>query len=253
VLRRAADSAAVELLDQIGRSEDEVSRVLAAVFNKAQDATAAEMSNARLRKERGRAPGKKGDALGDQINWEQFLGRVKTSKWPAVWLISKDGDYCRKRGERVILNAALYSDLIEAVPGIRVHCFTELEKGLRDYIKSNPIPDLTLPTAAEADQVNAEQTSLPPLFGWTVPSSSVANYYPTVAVSAIGHSRTPGISSAILLRDPQTGQLNLQGGWSAPMATCSPPASSISVLQPAPSSQRSDDEPRPAGIEDKDD
>jgi hypothetical protein len=44
-----------------------------------------------------------------------------------------------------------------------VHCFTEMEKGLRDFIKANPVPDAKLPAPDEAERINKEQQSLPPL------------------------------------------------------------------------------------------
>lgn len=69
-LRKAADKAVDDLLLQIGRSKDDVSQVLAAIFGRAVDANQSELDRARARKERGRAPGKPDDALGDQINWE---------------------------------------------------------------------------------------------------------------------------------------------------------------------------------------
>jgi hypothetical protein len=161
--RKAADKAVNDLLQQIGRSEDEVSRVLAGVFNQAIEASQSELDRARARKERGRAPGKVGDALGDQINWEQFLAGAK--QWPQVWIISRDGDYCHKCGETAVLNPALYRELTEKRAGIMVHCFTEMEKGLRDFIRANPVPDPKLPAPDEAERINKEQESLPPL-GW---------------------------------------------------------------------------------------
>lgn len=172
-MREAADKAVDDLLQQIGRSEDEVSRVLAGIFAQAVEADQSELDRARARKERGGAPGKPDDALGDQINWEQFLTRAE--KWPHVWVISRDGDYCHKYAETVVLNASLYHDLTQKRSGMAVHCFTEMEKGLRDFIKANPVPDPKLPAPDEAEQINKEQESLPPL-GWLdVDSYDAAN------------------------------------------------------------------------------
>jgi hypothetical protein len=161
--REAGDKPVGDLLQQIGRSEDEVSRVFARIFARAVEANESELKRARERKERGRAPGKPRDALGDQINWEQFL--TCAEKWSQVWIISRDGDYCHKYAETVILNASLYQDLTQRRPGIVVHCFTEMERGLRDFIKVNPVPGAKLPTPDEAELINKEQQSLPPL-GW---------------------------------------------------------------------------------------
>ncbi len=159
-MRKAADKAVDDLLQQIGRSEDDVSRVLAGIFGRAMDANPSELDRARARKERGRAPGKPGDALGDQINWEQFL--TCTEKWPQVWIISRDGDYCHKYAETTVLNAALYNDLTQKRQGIVVHCFKEMLEGLRDFIQANKVLDAQLPTPAEAARINKEQEALPP-------------------------------------------------------------------------------------------
>jgi hypothetical protein len=162
-LRKASEIAVSDLLQQIGRSEDEVSRVLAGVFEQAVEASPSELDRARARKERGRAPGKSGDALGDQISWEQLLSCAE--KWSEVWIISRDCDYCHKYAEAVVLNASLYHDLMKKRPGIVAHCFTEMEKGLRDFLRANPVPDAKLPPPEEAERINREQGSLPPM-GW---------------------------------------------------------------------------------------
>ena len=172
-MRGATDKAVGDLLQQIGRSEDPVSRVLAGIFARAVEANQSELDRARARKERGRAPGKPTDALGDQINWEQFL--TCAEKWPQVWVISRDGDYCHKYAETVVLNASLYHDLTQKRPGIVVHCFTEMERGLRDFIKANPVPDAKLPAPDEAERINKEQESLPPLDWFTSSFSDAAN------------------------------------------------------------------------------
>ena len=162
-VRKSADKAVVDLLQQIGRSEDDVSRALAGIFGRAVDANQSELDRARARKERGKAPGKPRDALGDQINWEQFL--TCAEKWPQVWIISRDGDYCHKYAETTVLNAALYHDLTQKHHGIVVHCFTEMEKGLRAFIEANGVLDAQLLTPDEAERINKEQEALPPR-GW---------------------------------------------------------------------------------------
>jgi hypothetical protein len=159
-MRRAADQAVTNLLQQISRSEDDVSRALAEIFTRATDATPQELERARARKERGRAPGKPENALGDQINWEQFLAGV--DRWPQVWIISRDGDYCRKYAEAVVLNPALHQELLMKRPSIVVNCFTEMEKGLRSFAVANPVPELKLPTLEDAAKINKEQEALPP-------------------------------------------------------------------------------------------
>lgn len=83
-------------------------------------------------------------------------------KWPQVWIISRDGDYCHKYAETVVLNAALFHDLTQKRQDIVVHCFTEMEKGLRDFINASPVLNAQLPTPDEAERINKEQEALPP-------------------------------------------------------------------------------------------
>jgi hypothetical protein len=180
-MKEALDQAVGDLLGQISRSEDEVSRVLARIFERAVEDNSEELARARDRKERGAAPGKKGDPLGDQINWEQLLARVKS--WSAVWILSKDGDYCVKHGKRAFLNSALYRDLLRAKSDIKIYSFTELERGLRDFIAENGLPAVTLPTPEESEQINREQEALPPFDSTTL---DVANWQAVLARNYYG-------------------------------------------------------------------
>src|SRR2546422_132225 len=72
-IKDALKDAAVRTLQLISQSEDEVSKALAAVFNKAVPHTPEEIQRARERQERGNPPGKKSDPLRDQLSWEQLL------------------------------------------------------------------------------------------------------------------------------------------------------------------------------------
>lgn len=178
---RAADKAVGDLLLQISQSDDDVSKAFARIFGRAEDADLSELDRARARKERGIAPGKPDDSLGDQISWEQFLTSTEKENWAEVWIISRDGDFCTKYAKTVVLNAALYRDLVQKHPRIVVHCFTEMEKGLRHFTDANSVEDAQLPTLEEAEAINKEQeATLPPIDwaffddgGW----SSVAQQY----------------------------------------------------------------------------
>jgi hypothetical protein len=162
-----------DLLEQISRSEDEVSKALASLFQQPIEATAEELASARFRRERGRSPGKKHDPLGDQINWEQILRRIKDCA--RLWVISRDGDYCTKNAGLAFLNASMHEELRRINPNIEIRCFTEIERGLRDFINVNAVPDAKLPTPDEAERINKEQESLPPL-GWLDADSQDAAY-----------------------------------------------------------------------------
>jgi hypothetical protein len=147
-----------DLLEQISRSEDEVSKALASLFQQPIEATTEELAAARLRRERGRAPGKKHDPLGDQISWEQILRRIKG--YSPLWVISRDGDYCTKHGSRAFLNAVMHEELKRIDSSIEIRCFSEMERGLRDFINANGVPDAKLLTPDEAKRINEQQELL---------------------------------------------------------------------------------------------
>jgi hypothetical protein len=79
ILQRARDTKkeirnlGAKALARISRSEDDVSKRLAALFDVAIVPNDDEMRRARDRRERGNPPGKSRDTLGDQITWEQLL------------------------------------------------------------------------------------------------------------------------------------------------------------------------------------
>jgi len=155
--RLAADS-----LTQISRSEDEVSRRLEGLFDKAIWPSTEELRRARDRKERGNPPGKPGDPLGDQITWEQLLGCCKGGN--RLWIITKDKDYQTEHKQTVLLNPLLCRDItIACGTAPEVHCFSDLLKGLEHFGKNAGVKADKLPTPAEAEQIKKEQESLPPL------------------------------------------------------------------------------------------
>src|SRR6516162_3554325 len=84
-LYRPRTKAVGDLLEQISRSEDEVSKALAILFQRPVEANEQELAAARLRRERGGAPGKKNDPLGDQINCEQIVRKVQGCQ--RLWVI----------------------------------------------------------------------------------------------------------------------------------------------------------------------
>src|SRR6266545_4267244 len=102
--------ATVETLKAISSSEDEVSKALAPLFDRAVAHTPEEIHRARDRKERGNPPGKQKDSLGDQLTWEQLLSHCK-GKFK-LWVISMDSDYCIKHDDMRFLNPFLYEDLM---------------------------------------------------------------------------------------------------------------------------------------------
>ncbi len=167
-------SAAIETLERISRSEDEVSIALNTIFQKATSHAADEMERARDRKGRGNPPGKKAGPLGDQLNWEQLLSHFKTKQ--RLWIITGDSDFCTKHSGNTFLNAFLYQDLLrthDAAP--EVHCFDSMDEGIRHFVESTGVKAEKLPTPEESKAIKEELESLPPM-GWLDSSYRVSNY-----------------------------------------------------------------------------
>lgn len=150
-----------DLLEQVSQSKDEVSKGLAGVFSQAVAHTDGELQRARVRKERGNPPGKSGDPLGDQLNWEQILSHCKDK--PPLWIMTRDSDYGTLHAGKMFLNAAFYQDLTrlyESEP--TVFCFRKAAEGLEHFVNSTGAKAERLPTPEEIEQINKEQESLPP-------------------------------------------------------------------------------------------
>ena len=155
---------AYDLLDQITRSEDEVSKALEELLTKATPPTEDELQRARMRKERGNAPGKKNGPLGDQLNWEQILSRCQSKT--KLWIITGDGDYATEYKGKMFLNAELYQDLAKLFGSApEVFCFNNIPDGIKHFAEITKVRAEKLPTPEETEQIKKEQESLPPL-GW---------------------------------------------------------------------------------------
>ena len=118
-------------------SKDAIFSKLSVIFKNAQAATPEQIARARLRKELGNPPGKRGDPLGDQLNWEQFLDEIRSEK--EIWIISSDNDYFVDFKGQTLLNPVLDSD-VKRVAGERtkIKCYKLLSNALNDYQKLYP-------------------------------------------------------------------------------------------------------------------
>jgi len=169
-------TAAIETLNRISLSQDEVSRVLDTIFQTAVTHAPDELERARDRKERGNPPGKKSDPLGDQLSWEQLLSHSKTKR--CLWIITRDSDFCVTHSGKTFLNAFLQQDLARArEKPIEVRCFASIDDGIRDFVKSTGVKAENLPTDEESKQIKDELTSLPPL-GWLNSAMGISSYLP---------------------------------------------------------------------------
>jgi len=154
-LKNELERLATETLGRISRSEDEVSVALEEVFRRAVQPTHEELERARVRRELGNPPGKKGDPLGDQLSWEQFVSHAIGR--PKLWVISNDSDYLTTFGQTSFLNPLLLLDL-QFVCGTlpEVYCFNNLMKGLEHFVHESGLPRGSLPTGAEAAQIEED-------------------------------------------------------------------------------------------------
>jgi hypothetical protein len=163
-LQRIHKKLSHDLLEQVSRSKDDVSKTLDSIFPQAVAHTDEELQRARARKERGNPPGKRGDSLGDQLSWEQILSKCKDK--PILWIITRDSDYGTMHEGKIFLNAALYQDLAllyQSEP--TVFCFDNIGDGLKHFADTTGAKAEKLPTPEETEQIKKEQESLPPL-GW---------------------------------------------------------------------------------------
>lgn len=154
-LKDELERLATETLGRISRSKDEVSVALEEVFRRAIVPSDEEFERGRLRRELGNPPGKKGDPLGDQLTWEQFITHAIGR--PKLWIISNDSDYLTTFGQTSFLNPLLLRDL-QSVCGTvpEVYCFSNLMKGLEHFVRETGVPRGSLPAGAEAAQIEED-------------------------------------------------------------------------------------------------
>ncbi|NSZ66889.1 PIN domain-containing protein (plasmid) [Agrobacterium tumefaciens] len=126
--RKQWNSATSELATAISESSDLVSEMLTPLFRKAEDPTEKQLAAARLRREVGNPPGKKGDPLGDQVSWEQFLDASNRQK--EVWILTRDSDLAHVVDGVRNLNPFLRKELIAR--GVeKIHVFDNLSAAMK--------------------------------------------------------------------------------------------------------------------------
>jgi len=161
---------AKEALSKISRSEDDVSKRLMALFDKAVSPKPEEVDRARNRKERGTPPGKPEQPLGDQINWEQLVSHCKGAK--RIWIVTEDTDFCTSFEDVLLLNPVLHDNLKRADGTFpAVFCFRKLLEGLTHFKENAGVKAEKVPTGRDAEEIKkALETvntlrEIPPLDG----------------------------------------------------------------------------------------
>lgn len=126
--RKQWNTVTSELATAISESSDLVSEMLTPLFRKAEAPTEKQLASARLRREIGNPPGKKGDPLGDQVSWEQFLDRAASQK--EVWILTRDSDLAHVVDGVRNLNPFLRQELVAR--GVeKIHVFDNLSAAMR--------------------------------------------------------------------------------------------------------------------------
>jgi predicted nucleic acid-binding protein len=137
----------------IAKGIDPISESLEEIFKFAITHNESQITKARLRKELGNPPGKRGDPLGDQLSWEQLISTVNDED--DVWIVSRDSDYLFCFGKEITLNPYLYDEFVKQRSG-NVFAFQDLSSALQHY-KSYAEPMLDLPPPEDLDRATREQ------------------------------------------------------------------------------------------------
>lgn len=149
-----------KLSSLVEKSEDRVSIILQEIFSNANQPNEDEINNARKRKELGNPPGKKEDAIGDELTWEQLLSKYKNNNKEGIWIVSNDSDFMIDINGELKLNPFLYSELKEAADNNepKLSLFRELSKAIKAYQdKTNQIKNI--PDKNTMDKIEKEEIS----------------------------------------------------------------------------------------------
>jgi len=145
-------------LQNIAKSEDEVSKTIAKIFHSPEDYSNAEFLSAKIRKERGNPPGKTNDPLGDELIWEQLLTII--GGYEELYIISNDYDYLITYEDKSYLNPILFEDLKERAHKLKVFCFQTLSDAIIFLSKNSPELIKDLPTNRELKNISKIEAEL---------------------------------------------------------------------------------------------
>lgn len=145
-------------LQNIARSEDEVSKTIEKIFSSPKDYSNAEFLSAKIRKERGNPPGKTNDPLGDEIIWEQLLTII--GGYEELYIISNDYDYLITYENKSYLNPILFNDLKVNAHKLKVFNFQTLSDAIIYLSKNSPELIKDLPTEKELRTISKVEAEL---------------------------------------------------------------------------------------------
>ena len=145
------------IMEQISRSEDEVSKALSPIFAHAAPHSPEELRRARNRKELGNPPGKSTKVIGDQLIWEQILTHFKGKK--RLWIISRDADYGTVYGDKHFLNCFLYDELCRIAHEPEVYYFDDLHQGITHFVDTTKVKAEKRLKPEEVKEIEKEEKS----------------------------------------------------------------------------------------------
>jgi hypothetical protein len=151
---------AVDIMTKVSQSTDEVSTALAPIFANAMRPSDEQLQKAKERKERGDPPGKQTDPIGDQVSWEQILGRfVGKTK---LWIITRDSDYGSMYGETGFFNQFLSEELLKVSRSAKVFLFENVADGIKHFAEITGVKADKVPSPEEIEEIKKEEETLPP-------------------------------------------------------------------------------------------
>lgn len=153
------DALVLNIMEQISRSEDDVSKALSPIFANAVPHSPEELQKARERKELGNPPGKIASAIGDQLTWEQILTHFKGKK--RLWIISRDTDYGTFYAGKGFLNRFLYDELCSIASEPEVYLFEDIVEGISHFVDTTGVKAEQRLTPEETEEIGRAEKSLP--------------------------------------------------------------------------------------------
>jgi hypothetical protein len=155
-LQSRVEAATAAAVSSIATSTDQASKELSRIWAGAVDPNPAQIERARWRRETGNPPGKKGDPLGDQLNWEQYIDQI--SGLARIWVVTHDADYRIAKGKPFLLNPVLLGDVVQRCgPSVEVRCFDTLADGLTDFLKAEGLSVRNAPKPEEIQMIAKEE------------------------------------------------------------------------------------------------
>lgn len=146
---------ATRRLRAVAEGTDRITKGLAPLFLSAKRETPEQLDRARLRKELGQRPGKRGDPLGDEVSWEQFVEQLEHDDHAIV--VSSDGDFMHELDDGAVLQPSLDRDVRHKTKGGAL-VVTKLSDLIGHLKRASPSQAGTLPsekTLSDAAQAEA--------------------------------------------------------------------------------------------------